>query len=92
VAAVEHGIELGEERLDLGPGAADYKYRFSDSEEHFDAVDVVPAGARTALTRAAVAARGIVRPLKRRAEQELAPALVAFGHRAKARARGTSGT
>jgi CelD/BcsL family acetyltransferase involved in cellulose biosynthesis len=75
VAAVQHGIELGEERLDLGPGAEDYKYRFADTQERFDAVDVVPTGVRAALARGDVEARRVARPLKRRAIDELLPLL-----------------
>ena len=32
-AAIEDGIECGDERLELGPGGQDYKYRLADGED-----------------------------------------------------------
>ena len=92
VAAVQHGIDLGEDRLDLGPGAADYKYRFADTEERFDAVDVVPAGIRAALIRRDVQARRIARPLKQRLEDAVVSRLAVVRDRARSAPRGTGST
>jgi len=41
-AAVEEGIERGDDCLELGPGGQDYKYRLADSEEGLQWVTLTP--------------------------------------------------
>ncbi len=51
VEAVEGAIRRGAARLDLGPGAQDYKYRFADAEEQLVWVTLVPPGPRALRAR-----------------------------------------
>jgi CelD/BcsL family acetyltransferase involved in cellulose biosynthesis len=44
VAAVADGIEHGGERLELGPGGQDYKYRLADAEAELEWLTVASAG------------------------------------------------
>ncbi len=46
--------ERGDQRVDLGPGAQDYKYRLADSEDLLEWVTLVPPGRRYVLGRAAL--------------------------------------
>lgn len=43
-AAIEDGIECGDDRLELGPGGQHYKYRLADSEDGVAWVTLSPAG------------------------------------------------
>ena len=52
LTAIEHALEQGDDRLDLGPGGQEYKYRFSDGEDVLRTVTVVPRGARYRHVRA----------------------------------------
>jgi CelD/BcsL family acetyltransferase involved in cellulose biosynthesis len=66
VAAIEDALERGERRVDLGPGAQDYKYRLANSEETHEFVTLVPPGIRQPLARGELAGRRIARTLLRR--------------------------
>jgi CelD/BcsL family acetyltransferase involved in cellulose biosynthesis len=44
-AAIEDGIECGDELLELGPGGQHYKYRLADSQDGVAWVTLSPAGA-----------------------------------------------
>lgn len=50
LAAVEHGLEAGEDRLDLGPGAQHYKTRMASDEEQLTWVTLFPPSRRRALS------------------------------------------
>lgn len=52
VEAVRLGLERGYERLDLGPGAQDYKYRFSDAQDELVWQTLIPPGRRSPLAHA----------------------------------------
>jgi CelD/BcsL family acetyltransferase involved in cellulose biosynthesis len=52
LTAIEHALEQGDDRLDLGPGGQEYKYRFADGEDILRTVTVVPPSARYRLVRA----------------------------------------
>jgi CelD/BcsL family acetyltransferase involved in cellulose biosynthesis len=66
VAAIEDALARGERRVDLGPGAQDYKYRLANSEEIHQFVTLVPPGIREPLARGELAGRRIARTLLRR--------------------------
>ncbi|GAC1318382.1 MAG: hypothetical protein NVSMB25_07780 [Thermoleophilaceae bacterium] len=51
VAGIEEAHTLGHRRLDLGPGAMDYKYRMADTDEPLAWIDLVPRGPRYPLVR-----------------------------------------
>jgi CelD/BcsL family acetyltransferase involved in cellulose biosynthesis len=53
--AIADAIERGDRRIDLGPGAQDYKRRLADGEDAVDTVTVVPRGAAYPLDRARLA-------------------------------------
>jgi CelD/BcsL family acetyltransferase involved in cellulose biosynthesis len=53
--ALEEALELGEGRLDLGPGGQEYKYRLADGEDQLEWHTLVPPGPRYALARARLA-------------------------------------
>lgn len=54
LAAIEDALERGDDRLDLGPGGQDYKYRLADGEDVLQTVTIVPRGRRYARARAGV--------------------------------------
>lgn len=49
--AIEHAIAVGEDRLDLGTGGQDYKYRLADGADQIDWVLLVPRGAGSPFAR-----------------------------------------
>lgn len=44
LAAIEDAFARGEQRLDLGPGGQDYKYRLADGESRLDWLLLLPSG------------------------------------------------
>jgi CelD/BcsL family acetyltransferase involved in cellulose biosynthesis len=64
--AIDDALVRGEERLDLGPGGQDYKYRLADGEEVLEHVTIVPPGPLAPLVRGELAARRAARVLLRR--------------------------
>jgi CelD/BcsL family acetyltransferase involved in cellulose biosynthesis len=54
LVAIEQACALGERRLDLGPGAADYKYRFADGEDRLAWTTLVLPGRGHARARVEV--------------------------------------
>jgi CelD/BcsL family acetyltransferase involved in cellulose biosynthesis len=70
VEAVRLSIESGAERFDLGPGAQDYKYRFSDTEDQVVWQTVIPRGSRYPLARATLAPQQAKRALADRLSDE----------------------
>lgn len=70
VEAVRLSIEGGYERFDLGPGAQEYKYRFSDTEGQLVWQTVVPRGRRYAAARAALVPQQVKRALADRLSEE----------------------
>jgi len=69
VAAVEDGIRRGERRLDLGPGAHDYKYRLADKDDRLHDVILLPRSRRYLLARLVLLARRARRRLHSQAER-----------------------
>jgi CelD/BcsL family acetyltransferase involved in cellulose biosynthesis len=69
LVAIEHAWEHGDQRMDLGGGAQDYKYRFADSDDTLQWLSVVPRGRRYLLTRVRLAPL----PLRRRVMGRLGP-------------------
>ena len=57
LAAIEHAFGAGNDRVDLGAGAQDYKYRFADGEETLEWATVIPPGDRHWRTRLRLAPR-----------------------------------
>lgn len=57
VHALEDGSERGERTMSLGPGAQDYKYRLSSSEDRAVVWELLPRGSSYPLARARLAAR-----------------------------------
>jgi CelD/BcsL family acetyltransferase involved in cellulose biosynthesis len=55
LAAIENAFAVGDERVDLGPGEHDYKYRFADGEDALQSVVIIPPGPRSSRARAALA-------------------------------------
>lgn len=53
--AIEDALARGERRVDLGPGAQDYKLRLADAEHRVETVTLVPRGATYPLDRARLA-------------------------------------
>lgn len=51
LTAIEHAFAVGDERLDLGTGGQDYKYRLADSADGIDWTLVVPGGVRSVFAR-----------------------------------------
>jgi CelD/BcsL family acetyltransferase involved in cellulose biosynthesis len=49
--AVDDAMARGDHRLDLGPGAQDYKLRMADGEERVDTITLVPRGRSYPLAR-----------------------------------------
>lgn len=70
VEAVRMSIAAGATRFDLGPGAQDYKYRFSDTEDQLVWQTVVPRGPRYAVARAALAPQQATNVLRERLSAE----------------------
>jgi CelD/BcsL family acetyltransferase involved in cellulose biosynthesis len=66
VAAVEDGLRRGERRLDLGPGAQEYKHRLANDEDRLHNVTLAPRSRRYAAARLALALRDARRELMRR--------------------------
>ena len=66
VVAIGDALERGDRRMDLGPGAADYKDRLSDSKETLEVVTLVPHGLREPIARGELAGRRAARLLLRR--------------------------
>lgn len=60
-AAIEQAHRSGKTRVDLGPGAQDFKYRFANAEEMLRWVALVPRGRRSGLRRAALHASRLKR-------------------------------
>jgi CelD/BcsL family acetyltransferase involved in cellulose biosynthesis len=52
VDAISRALDAGEDRLDLGPGEQDYKYRFSDGEDRLRWMALVPHGPLYGVARA----------------------------------------
>ena len=52
---IEDAMERGDRRLDLGPGAQQYKMRLADSQTEVDTVTLVGRGAAYPLDRARLA-------------------------------------
>ena len=75
LAAIGHALEQGDDRLDLGPGAQDYKYRFADGEDVLRTVTVVPRGARYGRVRALLAPDHARRAVASRLPEGWKPAL-----------------
>jgi CelD/BcsL family acetyltransferase involved in cellulose biosynthesis len=48
---IEHSFSVGHLRMDLGPGAQEYKLRLTDGAEDLQWILVVPAGPLSALAR-----------------------------------------
>ena len=57
LAAIEDAFERGDRRLDLGPGAQDYKQRLADGEERLESLTLVAARSRYPMARALQAGR-----------------------------------
>ena len=55
VDAISRALDVGDHRLDLGPGEQEYKYRFSDGQDTLDWLTLIPPGPRYALARASFA-------------------------------------
>jgi CelD/BcsL family acetyltransferase involved in cellulose biosynthesis len=55
-AEIRHAFEREDERVDLGPGAQPFKYRFADGERSLVWVDLVPSSRRRPLIIGALAA------------------------------------
>lgn len=53
--AIEDAIGRGDRRIDLGPGAQDYKLRMADGEDSVETETLVPRGAAYPLARARLA-------------------------------------
>lgn len=51
LTAIEHAFAVGDERLDLGTGGQDYKYRLADGTDSIDWTLVIPGGVRSVLAR-----------------------------------------
>jgi CelD/BcsL family acetyltransferase involved in cellulose biosynthesis len=66
VVAIGDALARGDERLDLGPGGQDYKYRLADSQELLEFVSLVPPGPLEPLVRSRLAVRRLGRRLLRR--------------------------
>jgi CelD/BcsL family acetyltransferase involved in cellulose biosynthesis len=75
VVALGDALARGEDRLDLGPGGQDYKYRLADCEEQLERVDLILPGASAPLVRtrlrASRAARTVFRRLPERVRRLL---------------------
>ncbi|HYH54593.1 MAG TPA: GNAT family N-acetyltransferase [Solirubrobacterales bacterium] len=67
IHALKDGSERGESRMSLGPGAQDYKYRLSDSEDNAVTHALLPRGGGYPLARARLAST----QLRKRLAQEL---------------------
>ena len=52
LAAIEDAFERGDRRLDLGPGAQDYKQRLADGEQALESLTLVTARRRYPMARA----------------------------------------
>lgn len=50
-AAIQHAFSVGDRRLDLGVGGQQYKYRFSDAEDHLGWTLLVQSGLKAPLAR-----------------------------------------
>ena len=70
VEAVRTSIEAGFTRLDLGPGAQEYKYRFSDTQDHLVWQTLIPPGRSYVAARAAFAPKQARHSLSRRLTRE----------------------
>ena len=73
LAAVEDAFERGERRFDLGPGAADYKYRFADGDEILSSVALVPQGPAQSRARTSVLSSAASRTIRREVAARLSP-------------------
>lgn len=49
--ALEHAWEQGDERMDFGAGAQDYKYSFAEGQDVLESVTIAPRRSRYPLTR-----------------------------------------
>lgn len=63
VVALGDALSREEDRMDLGPGGQDYKYRLADSEEQLERVDLVLPGSSATLVRARLLAKAALRRL-----------------------------
>jgi CelD/BcsL family acetyltransferase involved in cellulose biosynthesis len=52
LAAIEHAYSIGDERMDLGGGGQDYKYRFADGQDVLASKIVVPRRSHYPFARA----------------------------------------
>ncbi len=66
LGAVEHALERGAARLDLGPGTHPYKLRFADGTRELDWLHVLPPGVGRPVSRARLAPRRLARAARRR--------------------------
>ena len=51
VDAISRALDAGDQRLDLGPGEQEYKYRFSQGQDTLEWLMMIPPGPRYALAR-----------------------------------------
>jgi CelD/BcsL family acetyltransferase involved in cellulose biosynthesis len=51
IHAISDALERGDERLDLGPGAQEYKYRLASGEEHVQSFALVPRDSAYVMNR-----------------------------------------
>lgn len=68
--AIEHAWAIGDDRIDFGPGADHYKYRFADDQDELEFVDIVPWGWRYPATRCQLIPHQLRRGLARRLPAE----------------------
>lgn len=66
LVAIEHAWEVGDDRMDLGGGGREYKYRFADGEESLQWLTLVPRGPRYRVTRLSLMPHHIKHSIARR--------------------------
>jgi len=91
LAAIEQGFELGEECLDLGVGAQDYKLRFADHTSQVSWTVLMPPGARMGFTLPQTAATLGASGLRGALRSRVSPGLLARYRRLRGRASGGEG-
>jgi CelD/BcsL family acetyltransferase involved in cellulose biosynthesis len=60
LAAIEQSCALHEDRFDLGGGAQEYKYRFANSQDILEWIDLVPPGHRYLFNRLRLAPNHVI--------------------------------
>jgi CelD/BcsL family acetyltransferase involved in cellulose biosynthesis len=70
VEAIRTSLEAGFTRFDLGPGAQEYKYRFSDTQDLLVWQTLIPPGSRYPAARAAFAPKQARHALSQRLTRE----------------------